>query len=624
MFAIVGVPGSIIIRAVRGALRAAPGTAALFSLLTLSAFLLLGVVTQSINWLTITLAVAFSALSALVGSALVIRKQITVYLPNNGFGMCTGMPSYTGTDRTNDAKITRQTVPAQGPLALTEWLHVLLQDVAGQSRDQPVTFYDLWFGGVPRTQELIDSQESETPLAGKERRDRFEALDKIHNKIESEERQIELVLVTTNVTRGVAYQFPFVVGAKGSLAYSPAEFRTLFPASVVDWMVKHSPSVGDQRMRDTRRVSSARGVMIPDDLRWLPHPADLPIIVGTRMSLSFPLLLTAVPLYSPNPFFAGVADESVSKKLEDEEGVAVEKSRQEEELKAPMQRCWFSDGGLKSNFPIHLFDSPLPVRPTFAIDLADADGLDPQVAHWSKQTEDGQRSADANNMIRMARTNSSGRSIPFVDFEYGPRDTQLANFLMGLFDASRNWADNQLTVMPGYRDRIVRIAMRTDEGGLNLNMPNQTIASVAERGEAAARFLKLRFDSVTPVDPDTGKKVILNWENHQWVRYRSFMAGLEHLGRSFLASWSKAEKHDDPYNKLIRREPDALPSYRWTHNQQQHAKRATDAFLEFVREHLVRAPFDPNLRSGTPRAKARWRGMPPLDDDPRGERIHFK
>ena len=33
------------------------------------------------------------------------------------------------------------------------------------------------------------------------------------------------------------------------------------------------------------------------------------------------------------------------------------------------ERRWFSDGGISSNFPVHFFDSPVPTRPTFAIDL---------------------------------------------------------------------------------------------------------------------------------------------------------------------------------------------------------------------------------------------------------------
>src|SRR3977135_2270093 len=43
---------------------------------------------------------------------------------------------------------------------------------------------------------------------------------------------------------------------------------------------------------------------------------------------------------------------------------------------APCQRqtparehCWFSDGGLSSNFPLQFFDAPFPRWPTFAIEL---------------------------------------------------------------------------------------------------------------------------------------------------------------------------------------------------------------------------------------------------------------
>src|SRR5262245_23743539 len=63
------------------------------------------------------------------------------------------------------------------------------------------------------------------------------------------------------------------------------------------------------------------------------------------MSLSFPVLLSAVPLYAANFECAP------------------------ENGKYSLERCWFSDGGLTSNFPIHFFDAPLPGRPTFGINL---------------------------------------------------------------------------------------------------------------------------------------------------------------------------------------------------------------------------------------------------------------
>ena len=634
LFAIVGVKGSIGWLVLKGLLRAAPGAAIGSALSTLTIVLLLAVLTQSTNWLTVASAFVLSAIAAIIGPAMVIRSQIVTELPANSFGMCSGMPAGS-LDRTADLQINRNTVPVDGALALTEWLHILLQDVARQDRARPVTFFDLWSGGEARPPHLERDQTQDDLVAGKERQDLFDKLHQIHREMEGREREIELVLVTTNATRGLTYQFPFVVGTKGSLAYSPSEFRTLFPASVVDWMVKHSPGVSQDRMAQTLKVSKSRNVSMPDDLRWLPHPADVPILVGTRMSLSFPLLLTAVPLYTPNMFYPNVEDRAVNTKLAREEGLKIapektwpqdsEQTREQLEKLAPLQRCWFSDGGLTSNFPIHLFDSPLPSRPTFAIDLADADAFNPRLEPYSDRSEPDEDAPDGpETMVQMARTNSSGRSMPFVDLDYGPSEKRLAAFFMALFDASRNWADNQMTVMPGYRDRIARIAMRSSEGGLNLNMPTSTIKRVAERGEHAAQMLIRRFDGVTRVDPETGEPVRLTWENHQWVRYRSFMAGLEHLGRNFLASWTRAAQRGNPYSDLMQRDPGALPSYPWTAEQQKKAIAATEGFIDFVEKNFANPPFDPDLESGTPRAKARWRGMPPLDDDPRGERVQLQ
>src|SRR5690606_22123463 len=66
------------------------------------------------------------------------------------------------------------------------------------------------------------------------------------------------------------------------------------------------------------------------------------------MSLSFSLLISAVPLY-----------------------------RRDRTLKAVHQKelrlCLFSDGGLSSNFSIHFFDSLLPSRPTFGVALDEYD-----------------------------------------------------------------------------------------------------------------------------------------------------------------------------------------------------------------------------------------------------------
>ena len=96
--------------------------------------------------------------------------------------------------------------------------------------------------------------------------------------------------------------------------------------------------------------------------------------------------------------------------------------------------------------------------------------------------------------------------------------------------------------MPGYRDRVVHVKLAEDEGGLNLSMPPKIIEALGERGERAGELLAGRF-APTPtgnqvlIDPKTGEPVVLTWDNHRWVRYRSFMAAVELVARRFRATW---------------------------------------------------------------------------------------
>ena len=91
----------------------------------------------------------------------------------------------------------------------------------------------------------------------------------------------------------------------------------------------------------------------PDTKSFLELPgADMPIVVAARLSLSYPLLFSAVPLWAID--------------YEPEEG--------ERELK----RCLFTDGGVSSNFPIHLFDAAMPRWPTFGMWLDRRDPKGPR------------------------------------------------------------------------------------------------------------------------------------------------------------------------------------------------------------------------------------------------------
>lgn len=192
-------------------------------------------------------------------------------------------------------------IPGRDPASeppLTEWLADLLDKTAGKADpNAPLTFGDLW--GVEGD--------------GKE-----------------EKNKINLQMMTTNLTQGRPYQLPF---EQRNLYWDPAEFHDLFPERIVAWMRANSEQYADGRHFQ------------------LPPAEKMPVIVAVRMSLSFPVLISAVPIWS--------ADTSrIKNKVLEKEG------------KPPdLERSWFSDGGICSNFPVHFFDSPLPRWPTFAINL---------------------------------------------------------------------------------------------------------------------------------------------------------------------------------------------------------------------------------------------------------------
>jgi hypothetical protein len=76
--------------------------------------------------------------------------------------------------------------------------------------------------------------------------------------------------------------------------------------------------------------------------------------------------------------------------------------------------------------------------------------------------------------------------------------------------------------MPGFRDRIVAIRLKKAEGGLNLDMEAGVIQALAERGEKAAAMFNERFGNPATTE-------VLSWQNHRWVRLRSYLASREEM-----------------------------------------------------------------------------------------------
>jgi hypothetical protein len=177
---------------------------------------------------------------------------------------------------------------------------------------------------------------------------------------------------------------------------------------------------------------------------------------------------------------------------------------------AELQRHWFSDGGICSNFPIHFFDAWLPRRPTFGIRLATLpdEGLDrdrqtvaPRYLTDLEPLEDEQRSDDG--AVQLPSPNQAAQA------EWLPVKS-LFGFVWSVFLSAQNHHDNALAELPSARGRTVRIRLAESEGGLNLAMQPESVRAMLSKGERAGEAL-LGFDL----------------RRHQWLRLRVLFAELE-------------------------------------------------------------------------------------------------
>lgn len=340
------------------------------------------------------------------------------------------------------------TEPGKGhPAALTDWLADALDEIAGvrgiaeRDPDRPLTFGDL------------HGENPDDPAIG-------------------------LLVMTTNLTEGRPYRVPF---EDRKFLFRPDEFRRLFPPRIVDWMIKASQEfAGDSHYRH------------------LPETADLPVIVAVRMSLSFPILLAAVPLHARDFL------------------------QPEESEKQRPRPQWFSDGGISSNFPIHFFDAIWPRWPTFGVKL---EAFDPQV-HQEQQ-------------ITLPVKAGQGLLLPFRRVE------SLGQFLGSMLEAMQEWRENLQSILPGYRERIVHVRLAEHEGGLNLNMPPEIIAQLSEYGQQAGRKLREDFD----------------WDAHRWRRYLVAVARLDEMLDDLRQSYTESAPGDEPLKDFLDRYRDAPAEY---------------------------------------------------------------
>ena len=363
----------------------------------------------------------------------------------NGFGLCKGS----------------ETSSAQDKPALIEWLHQSIQDVAGKLRHEPLTFEDLW--DVEPLPEWLKSA-SRDP---------------------EDDRAIDLQIVTANLTHGRPYKLP-LSSESTRLFFRRSEWETYFPADVMSYLLndKVCPPYAPVDSSDPRES----GI---EDLRQLPD-GKLPIVVAARLSLSFPFLFSAVPVWA----------------------IDFEPRKKDTELKRELQRCWFSDGGICSNFPIHLFDNFLPKWPTFGISLGRRSVFRADEPVWLPQYHNEGR-ADTWNRF------GDEFSAPGFKSRRAPLQ-RLVGFAMSIIATAKDWNDNTEMRMPGVRERVVRVGFCRGEGELNIGLSRPEIERLArDYGTAAGKKLVKTF-----ADPSLNGATSQAWNDHRWVRFNGLLQSL--------------------------------------------------------------------------------------------------
>lgn len=295
-----------------------------------------------------------------------------------------------------------------------------------------------------------------------------------------ETRRISLEAIATDLTRGVPLDLPV---ALHRYQFKPREFRRLFPDSVLT------------------QLGVPEGSFDSCDLSPFPPAERIPLVVIARMSMSFPVLFSAVPVY----FHDGKSNR-------------------------PPLRCLLSDGGIVSNFPIHKFDRSLPGWPTFAIDLIDEPLPVPPLLSQQVWTNPIRITADPDVAEGIAIRRAT-EAIPDTGID------TLPVLLARLVNTARGWIDNSQKGLPGYRERIVGIRLYPGEGGLNLSMSAATIDRLAHRGMYGVHTLIRAWHpdpeprSATETAPE--RLARSQWHQHRWLRYRIIMRSLENIGQEW-------------------------------------------------------------------------------------------
>jgi predicted acylesterase/phospholipase RssA len=423
-----------------------------------------------------------------VGAVAAALVRCYIVLTNNDYGFCHAY-SAAASERfkadlerlRNDGEDVTALQPADTP-PLFNWLEAFIAHAAGRKlEDPPLTIGDL------RTAKFPDWFEDDGAAS------------------------IDFQTVTTCLTLSRPYGLPFNSRIAGrvectpdrrpdrpTLYFTEPDLLKYFSPQIVD----HLKRTGDVVRDDLQESATNFGI---GPIYALPTGDELPVVVAVRLSMSFPILFCAVRLWGGLPG------------------------------KAEPQPIWFSDGGLSSNFPIHLFDSPLARWPTFALDLLD---------NGTMQVMDGDEVVTPIPPTD-AFLESEQPGVPLeCSYPLSGKRGSLLQFLSSMIDAMRTWQDTTLGALPGNTSRTIGIRLPSKEGGLNLNMTPPQIGDLIARGDLAGQTL-LREFAVGPTPNDTP-----SWRQQRWWRYLATMQSTIRWTQLFQKGytphdWLKQDTYED-------------------------------------------------------------------------------
>jgi hypothetical protein len=365
-------------------------------------------------------------------------------------------------------------------------------------------------------------------------------------------RSIDLRMVTTNLTHGRPYGLP-LDDPTSRLFFKAEELERFFPEPVLEHLKRTSKPYKPARPGEDPPKEN-----VPDGILELPL-GELPVIVAARMSLSFPFLFSNVPLYA----------------------IDYEPRREDRTL----QQCQFSDGGICSNFPIHLFDAAVPEWPTFGISLGARSIFRKDDPLWLPDLHYQGRGDSWNRFGDERSAAPDGATIPPSERLFG--------FLKSIVWTAKDWNDQTTARMPGVRDRVVHVFLKKDQGGLNLKLScDEILRLAADYGRPAGRAL---------VDKFAVRCQGMAWSEHRWVRFNTFLTGLRERVEALTAA-AERQPYCEPLSGQIARarttpplveDPPAAPLTAAQANDLKELLAALEVLeLNFAR-HTIPQPYKP-------------------------------